>query len=190
MAKKEKAFLVGVDEAGRGSLAGPVVACAVMLFGKEEFNGIDICDSKKLSAKKRENSYLALTKCPSVRWGVGVISEKIIDKINIREATKKAMKKAVLKLGHKNLYLIIDGDFEIGGLHKQEARRKADGSVLECMIASIIAKVERDRLMQKYDKKYPGYGFSKHKGYGTKLHYDMIKKFGPSFIHRKSYRLL
>ncbi len=187
--KKEKLFLVGVDEAGRGALAGPVVACAALVLKKKNIINIDIDDSKKLSAKKREISYKKLINHPDVRWGIGIISEKVIDKINIREATKEAMKKAVLNLGYKRVHLIIDGDFVISSYQKQEALKGADGIVLECMIASIIAKVERDKIMQKYDKKYPEYGFKKHKGYGTKLHYEMLVKNGYCLIHRQSYRL-
>ncbi len=187
--KQQKLFLVGVDEAGRGALAGPVVASAVLLLKRKNIVDIDINDSKKLSPKKRETSYRKLINHPDIRWGIGIISEKIIDKINIREATKEAMKAAVLNLGYKNVRLVIDGDFLISGHQKQEAVKGADGIVLECMIASIIAKVERDKIMERYDKQYQEYGFKRHKGYGTKFHYSVLMKKGPCMIHRKSYRL-
>ncbi len=189
--KNEKNFyLVGLDEAGRGALAGPVVACAVFLLKKKNFSGIDICDSKKLSSKKREVSYRKLIKHPDIRWGVGIVSQIVIDKVNIRQATKIAMEEAVLKLNYNKIHLVIDGDFIINNLYyKQRAVKGADGKVLECMMASIIAKVERDKIMQKYDKKYPEYGFGKHKGYGTNFHYEMLAKNGHCLIHRQSFRL-
>lgn len=187
--KQQKLLLVGVDEAGRGALAGPVIACAVLLLKKENIMNIDIDDSKKLSPQKRENSHKILIEHPDVKWGIGLVSEKIIDKINIREATRMAMKIAVSRLNYKRIHLIIDGDFTIDSNQKQEAVRGADKVVLECMIASIIAKVERDKIMKKYDNQYPEYGFKNHKGYGTKFHYEALLKNGPCLIHRRSYRL-
>jgi ribonuclease HII len=123
-----------------------------------------------------------------VEWGVGSVSEKVIDKINILEATKLAMKKAVEKINDKKAILLIDGNFKINMERKQQPVIRGDEKVLECSMASIIAKVERDRLMEKYHKKYPQYGFDSHKGYGTKKHFEAIKKYGLCDIHRKSFR--
>ncbi len=186
---REQTFLVGIDEVGRGALAGPVVACAVMLSEKANLNHITIKDSKKLLLSQREESYKKLIKHPSIKWGMGIVSEKIIDKINIREATKEAMLRAALKLDCKKIHLVIDGNFTINTHYRQKAVKRADEFILECMIASIIAKVERDKIMQKYAKRYPEYGFERHKGYGTKFHYGALIKKGPCIIHRRSYRL-
>ncbi len=183
---KEKAKLIGLDEAGRGPLAGPVVACAVTIKGK--LNKIGIKDSKKISPKKREELYNYLVNSDCIEWGVGVVSEKVIDKINILEATKLAMKKALEKIDVENSYLIIDGNFEIDVNYPQKSVKRADESVLECSIASIIAKVERDKIMERYHKKYPLYEFSKNKGYGTEKHIYLIKKHGSCPIHRKTFK--
>ncbi len=183
-------YLVGLDEAGRGALAGPVIACAVFVLNKKNFSNIEICDSKKMSPQRREASYKKLIEHPDVRWGVGIVSQKVIDKVNIREATKMAMEEAVFKLNYNKIHLIIDGDFILNNsYYRQKAVKGADGKVLECMMASIIAKVERDKIMQKYDKKYPEYGFGRHKGYGTSFHYEMLAKNGQCLIHRQSFRL-
>lgn len=194
--------MVGLDEAGRGPLAGPVVAGAVLL--KSDFNKLlqsdfnNIRDSKKLSAKQREKFYKILTHHTDVEWGIGMVSEKIIDKINILEATKLAMQKAVKNLEFKMLeagpptidFLILDGNFSIKSAIPQKSIIKADEKVFSCSCASIIAKVTRDRLMLKYDKKYPNYGFAENKGYPTGFHRQMLKKYGPCKIHRKTFRPL
>ena len=205
--KKGYYCVVGIDEAGRGSLAGPVIAAALidlrlkisdLRFLKK------IKDSKKLSFQKREELYRVLNKHPNIKWGIGRVSEKVIDKINILEATKLAMKKAVQnlekklqKLNFHNFkqkkktlidYLILDGNFKININLSQKSIIKADEKVFSCALASIVAKVNRDRIMQKYHKKYPQYGFDKHKGYSTKLHFKTLKKYGPSPIHRKSFK--
>ncbi len=194
--KKGYSFVVGLDEAGRGSLAGPVVAACVNL--KFEIFNLQsifkkIKDSKKMTAKARDEAYKILTNHKNIKWAVGIVSEKIIDKINILEATKLAMVKAVRKL--KADYLILDGNFKIDtsrlcqgfGEPKQKSIIKGDQKVFSISAASIIAKVTRDRIMQKYDKKYPQYGFKKHKGYPTKVHFANLEKFGPCLIHRKSF---
>lgn len=191
---KEKAKLIGLDEAGRGPLAGPVVAAAVNIDKEKKSNilllkKLRIRDSKKVSAKKRELIYEEIINFSWIEWGIGVVSEKTIDRINILEATKLAMKKALEKIDKNNSLLIIDGNFKIDVIQRQKSVIRADTSILECSIASIVAKVERDRIMQKYHKKYPNYGFDKHKGYGTKRHYQAIKKYGPCAIHRKSFNL-
>jgi ribonuclease HII len=204
--KKKIKYAVGLDEAGRGPLAGPVVAGAIMIK-TNNFSFFPIRDSKKLSPKKREYFFKFLTKHPGLEWGAGVVSEKIIDRINIFEATKLAMRKALADLerkiendftgksGKKEAsglidFLILDGNFKLDKVNiSQKSIIKADEKVFSCAAASIIAKVTRDRIMDKYHKKYPTYRFNKHKGYPTKLHFRLIKKYGPSPIHRRSFRL-
>ncbi len=197
MAKKIKLRLIGLDEVGRGPLAGPVVAVALKVTNykkiqnsKFRIKNYSSLDSKKLSPRKREEIYEIITKSPFVEYGVGVVSEKIIDKVNILEATKLAMKKATERIDCTNARLIIDGNFTIDSQCVQKAVKRADETVLECSLASIIAKVERDGMMVDYHKKYPYYEFDKHKGYGTKKHREMIKKYGCCPIHRKSFKLL
>jgi ribonuclease HII len=217
-------IVVGLDEVGRGCLAGPVVAAAVVIKFKIQNPKCkmkiqnlklpsEIKDSKKLTPKKREELYKLITKSPFVDWGIGKVSEKMIDKINILEATKLAMKKAIKNLNYKlqntNLnkrkkgykmddcqkychlkkidFLILDGNLKLDLPIPQKAIVKADEKVLSCALASILAKVTRDKIMEKYTKKFPEYGFEKHKGYATKLHLKMLKKYGPCKIHRKSF---
>ena len=204
--RKKIKNVVGLDEAGRGPLAGPVVAGAIMIKTKN-FSFFPIRDSKKLSAKKREEFFKILTKHQGLKWGVGIVSEKIIDKINIFEATKLAMKKALINLeektrrgsARKNLakkplelidFLILDGNFKLDKVNiSQKSIIKADEKVFSCAAASIVAKVTRDRIMDKYHKKHPAYRFNEHKGYPTELHFKLIKKYGPCPIHRKSFNL-
>jgi len=185
--KKGFKFVAGLDEAGRGPLAGPVVAGAVVLKPELAKLLAGINDSKKLSEKQRENFYNILTKNKKIKWGVGIVSEKIIDKINILEASKLAMQKAVKDLGCKADYLLLDGNFTINSIVRQKAVVKGDQKSISISAASIIAKVTRDRVMQKYHKRYPKYGFNKHKGYPTEFHRQQIELFGPSEIHRKSF---
>jgi ribonuclease HII len=196
-------LIIGLDEAGRGPLAGPVTAAAVNfqlpIFNFQSIKQFSIFkrvnDSKLLTEKKREEIFDVLTNHPDILWGVGVVSEKVIDKINILEATKLAMEKAVrtltldsrLRGNDKTTYLLIDGNFKINLDIPQQSIIKGDQKVFSIAAASIIAKVTRDRLMQKMHKKYPQYGFDKHKGYGTKLHVEAIKKFSPCDIHRKTF---
>jgi len=257
MWKKRIKWVVCLDESGRGSLAGPVVAAATMLknpkfqipliakqlqgaerlvriskqipkikirnseqkgsghLTAEILNLFKICnlelgisrfrDSKKLSAKRREELYKILTTHPVIEWGIGKVSERIVDRINIFEATKLAMKRAIKDLERKSQkpkfqktydrrffgkidFLIIDGNFKIDLSIPQKSIVKADEKIFSCSLASIIAKVTRDKIMQRYQKKYPQYGFGKHKGYGTKQHLEMLKKFGPCRIHRQSFK--
>jgi ribonuclease HII len=183
--------IVGLDEAGRGPLAGPVVASAVLLKDKNKFSD-SIKDSKKITPRKRKEIFLKIINSPKIEWGIGIISEKIIDKINILEASKLAMKNAVLDLQKKIQpetvdFLLLDGNFKINFNLCQKSITKGDQKVFSIAIASIIAKVKRDQIMLDYDKKYPEYGFKKHKGYGTKEHFAMIKKYGPCKIHRKTF---
>ena len=194
--------VVGLDEAGRGPLAGPVVASAVVFTPakfKTQNSKIkitiqnskleEIHDSKKLTVKQRELWYEILTKQPYIKWGIGIVSEKIIDKINIFEATKLAMKKAIQSLGVMPEHLLIDGTFILEDLAvSQKAIIRGDEKIFSCAAASIIAKVTRDRIMFRYAKKYRQYGFENHKGYGTKAHCRALKKHGPCQIHRQSFR--
>jgi ribonuclease HII len=193
--KKGYKYIVGIDEAGRGPLAGPVSAGAVLIL-KKDFKEVkkikSVKDSKKLKEKKRREVYLNLIKTNKVKWGIGIVSEKIIDKINILQATKLAMIKAVKDLEKKNHikvdFLIMDGKMKLDLDINQESIVKADDKVFSVSAASIIAKVTRDKIMVKYDKKYPEYNFKKHKGYGTKEHLKNIKKNGICEIHRKSFK--
>lgn len=184
--------VVGLDEVGRGPLAGPVVVAAVMIRRLKILNlKFKIKDSKKLSELQREKIYKTLIKNPDIKWGIGIVSEKVIDKINILEATKLAMQKALRqaqgKLKKKADFLILDGNFGIDSKIPQKSIIKGDEKVFSCAAASIIAKVTRDRIMKKMHKKYPKYGFDSHKGYGTKLHIENLQNFGPCAIHRLTF---
>lgn len=186
-------FAAGLDEAGRGPLAGPVVAAAVCvnlkfkIFNFKSNKNLKLVnDSKKLSAGQRENLYRILISHPGISYGVGTVSEKVIDKINILQATKLAMKKALAKLP-KTDYLLIDGNFGIDASLPQQSIIKGDSKVFSIAAASIIAKVARDRIMDKLHEKFPQYGFDKHKGYGTKEHMGKIAEFGLCSSHRKTF---
>lgn len=177
-------FIAGLDEAGRGPLAGPVVAAAVILEEGVLIPGVN--DSKKLSEEKREFLYGEI-KSKALSIGVGIVDEKVIDEVNILNATYIAMKKALEALTVKPDYLLLDAvtlkDIPI----IQKPIIKGDSLSLSIAAASIIAKVERDRIISAYDEIYPAYQFSKHKGYGTKLHYECIKQFGLLPIHRRTF---
>ncbi|HJN62452.1 MAG TPA: ribonuclease HII [Candidatus Parcubacteria bacterium] len=183
--KKGYKKIACLDEAGRGPLAGPVVAAAVVINSKVKLKGVK--DSKQLSAKKREEVYKLLTSHSSIKWGTGKVSEKVIDRINILEASKLAMRRALKNLKQKPHFLILDGNFKINSDIPQKSIIKADEKVFSCMLASIIAKVTRDKIMERYHKKYPQYDFNKHKGYPTRLHIQLLKKYGPCKIHRKTF---
>lgn len=174
----------GVDEAGRGPLAGPVFAAAVILPENCEIEGLN--DSKKLSEKKRE-ALFDVIKEKAVSWSVASVDEKIIDEINILQATYLAMKNAVEGLDVPADYALIDGNrmppVEIDG----ETIVKGDAKSMSVAAASILAKVSRDRFMLELDKEYPQYQFAKHKGYGTKLHYEMLTEHGISPCHRITF---
>jgi len=263
--RKGYKWVAGLDEAGRGPLAGPVIAAAVAINpnfkalnpkqyqsskfknSKHEFRNLDFShldlfrvsdlgfriskfrDSKKLTSRARDKFYEILTNHPKIWWGIGIVSEKVIDKINILNATKLAMTKAISNLIIKSKcqkfhcstqpnvktnqkfkktkktasqilddrlksamlklvdFLILDGNMKLNIDIPQKAIIRADEKVFSCAAASILAKVTRDRMMLKYDKKYPEYGFKKHKGYPTRLHFLKLQKFGPCKIHRKSF---
>lgn len=178
-------FVSGVDEAGRGPLAGPVVAAAVIL--SEEIIIDEVNDSKKLTPKKREILFDKI-KTQSLSYGIGIVDNEIIDKINILQATFLAMKQALSKLKIKPDIVLVDGNHKIPGLEiKQEAIISGDAKSQSIACASILAKVTRDNLMLDYAKQYPQYSFEKHKGYGTKAHIEAIRKFGACPIHRKTF---
>ena len=177
--------ICGIDEAGRGPLAGPVYAAAVILPLGLEITGLN--DSKKLSEKKREELFDVICE-KAVDFSIGIADEKEIDEINILNATFLAMKRAVDGLKIKPDYALIDGNRypRIGGI-TEETIVKGDGKSMSVAAASILAKVSRDRYMLEIAEKYPQYCFEKHKGYGTKLHYEMLEKYGISPVHRKSF---
>ena len=174
----------GIDEAGRGPLAGPVFAAAVVL--PENYSHPVLNDSKKLSEKKRDAVYDDIIK-DAVCYSVGIATEEEIDEINILNATFLAMKRAVDGLSIKPDFAYIDGNQYPKTGVKEETIVKGDGKCISVAAASIIAKVSRDRFMLEIDKQYPEYQFGKHKGYGTKLHYEMIEKYGVSKVHRRSF---
>ena len=176
-------IIAGVDEAGRGPLAGPVVAGAVIL--KVLFFKETIDDSKKLSAKKRERAYREI--CEKAIVGIGIVDEKEIDRINIYQATIKAMSLAIRNLSIPPEYIIVDGNMKLSAQCPVRSIIKGDSRSLSIAAASIIAKVTRDNLMVKFHKQYPQYGFAKHKGYATRGHIEAIKKCGYSPIHRMSF---
>jgi ribonuclease HII len=177
--------LTGIDEAGRGPLAGPVAAAAV-IFPKDLILP-DLNDSKKLSEKKRE-ALFEMIKEKASAYAIETVDNKIIDKINILKATFLAMSRAVLKLKIKPDLCLIDGNQKIPGLpFNQETIVKGDAKSACIAAASILAKVARDRIMFRYAKKYPVYEFEKHKGYGTKKHIEILKKYGHCPIHRITF---
>ena len=206
--KKGFQYIAGIDEAGRGCIAGPVVAGIVCLnynFIKERRRGenfirhlykLGLKDSKKISPQKREYFFRMLSESKFFSLATGSVSEKIIDSKNIFEATKLAMKKALKNLLRKEKekakkfsvdFLIIDGNFFIDAKVPQKPIISADERVFLCISASIVAKVTRDRMMMRYHKIYNYYGFDKHKGYFTKLHLKALKKYGPCPLHRQSF---
>ncbi len=176
-------WLAGVDEAGRGPLAGPVVAAAVILINPEMLAGIN--DSKKLSAARREELYVRIARSSIV--GIGFADEKQIDELNIYEATRLAMKKAVLNLPHTPASLLIDGPIRLDLELKQKGVIHGDGKSASIAAASIVAKVFRDHWMRRLHELYPAYGFHNHKGYGTAEHMEALNEKGPSPVHRYSF---
>ncbi len=176
--------IAGVDEAGRGPLAGPVFASVAILSANHNICGLD--DSKKLSEKKRELLYDEIVE-KAVDYAVASASEEEIDEINILQATFLAMKRAVEKLKVIPNLILVDGNLKPDFNLSTECIVKGDSLVDSISAASILAKVSRDRYMKELSKKYPEYGWEKNKGYGTKAHYEAIKKYGITSIHRKSF---
>ncbi|MFP4015472.1 MAG: ribonuclease HII [Halanaerobiales bacterium] len=181
-------LVAGIDEAGRGPLAGPVVAAAVILNSKEPIYGLD--DSKKLTEKKREQLY-EIIMGNAVSVGIGIIDNKTIDKINILQATFQGMKQAISDLHKTPDYILVDGNMKIPGLNfKQDCIVDGDSFVNSIAAASIIAKVTRDRIIEDYHRDYPYYGFDRNKGYGTSEHIQGLKENGPTPIHRFSFSIV
>ncbi|MDI6801987.1 MAG: ribonuclease HII [Thermodesulfovibrionales bacterium] len=178
-------IIAGMDEAGRGPLAGPVVAAAVILPEGMRIEGIR--DSKKIPEKEREELFYEILR-NAVDAGVGIIDAEEIDRINILSATRRAMHKAAAHLTNKPDIILIDA-LQIPSISiKQMPIIKGDAKSASIAAASIVAKVIRDRIMAKYHSVYPQYNFDRHKGYATAAHLDKIKEYGPCFIHRKSFR--
>lgn len=182
-------YICGIDEAGRGPLAGPVVVGAVVMKPDSKLEWVN--DSKKVTEKRREILYDRILE-ESLAWGVGIVSWDEIDDLNILNATKKgltkALKQVVEKLKTKPDIVLVDALREIDTLGiPYQSIIKGDATCYSIACSSIIAKVTRDRIMREYDEAFPEYGFAKHKGYGTKEHIEAIKKYGPCLIHRKSF---
>ncbi len=177
--------VAGIDEVGRGALCGPVVAAALVFGTPAELPGLD--DSKKLSPRQRDALFAEITALPGVQIGVGIVSHEIVDRVNVLQATILAMRQAVDDLPALPSYLLIDG-LEIR--HRSIPCKKVirgDALCPSISAASIVAKVVRDRIMDKYDGVFPGYGFSRHKGYGTREHLDAIASRGVASLHRKTF---
>lgn len=178
-------YVAGVDEVGRGPLAGPVYAAAVILDPTKPILGLN--DSKKLSEKKRLELYETILQ-EAIGYAITWEDPSVIDTINILEATKRAMTRAIQVLNPTPDFLLLDAlHLEAFPMDTQQAVVKGDSNVNCIAAASILAKVSRDKLMAEYDLMYPGYYFSQHKGYGTRMHYEALEKLGPSPIHRKSF---
>jgi len=181
----ERAIVAGVDEAGRGPLAGPVVAAAVVLDLSLDWHGLD--DSKQLTAEQRAALFArVLTGARAFAWSV--TGPRAIDRVNIRRATHAAMTRAVALLRLVPELVLIDGHETVAGIpHAQQAVIGGDGKCLSIAAASILAKVVRDRIMERLDRVWPAYGFAKHKGYGTAEHMDALRDHGPCPLHRWSF---
>jgi ribonuclease HII len=185
-------LIAGLDEAGRGPLAGPVVAAAVMLpirwaQGSLPRGLYGLNDSKQLNPEEREHYYLFLTSHPDVRYGVSIVDSAIVDSINILQATHRAMNEALGQLQPAPEHILVDG-LPVRSLpFTQRAIIEGDAKSYSIAAASVIAKVTRDRLMIEYDRQYPVYGFAEHKGYGTPRHLAALVRHGPCPIHRVSF---
>lgn len=176
--------IAGVDEAGVGPWAGPVVACACVLRTYELKS--KIADSKVLTKKQRETSYVEIVKNADI--GIGIVSNDVIDKINILNAVHLAVEEALKNLTLKPQYILLDGRLKVAsGNTPWKSVIDGDALCFSIACASIVAKVCRDKIMTQMDNIYPGYGFAKHNGYGTSLHIDSLRKLGPCKIHRKSF---
>ena len=189
---REFTLVAGVDEAGRGPLAGPVVAAAVILpcawrdAGFDE-RLVDLNDSKQLTEAQRENFFQILTTHPSIRSAVAIVDAATIDDINILQATHRAMNNALAQLHPQPQHVLVDGRPVKTMTLPQTALVKGDSRSYSIAAASVLAKVTRDRMMLEFDAKFPGYGFAIHKGYGTPQHLAAITKLGPCPIHRMTF---
>ena len=178
-------YICGIDEAGRGPLAGPVVVAAAIMPRNSMIEGVN--DSKKVSEKKREKLYEEITSS-AIAWGVGIIDQTEIDNINILNATKKGLTQSLKELEVKPELILVDALTKIDTLGiPYRSIIKGDAKSYSIAAASIIAKVTRDRIMRQWDELYPMYGFEKHKGYGTKMHIEAIKEYGICPLHRRSF---
>ena len=178
-------YICGIDEAGRGPLAGPVVVASVIMPENSMIEGVN--DSKKVSEKKREKLYDLILE-EAISYGVGIIGQDEIDEINILNATKKGLTISLKELTQKPDLIIVDALTHIDTLGTPyESIIKGDAKCYSISAASIIAKVTRDRIMREWDKIYPQYGFAQHKGYGTSAHINAIKEYGPCILHRKTF---
>ena len=182
---EKKYTIVGIDEAGRGPLAGPVVSASVLI--EEKYLPHEINNKKKISEKNRKILYKEIVK-NAIQYGIGIVSPKEIDKINIHNATLLSMKESYKKINCKTCKVYIDGIFTPNIRGNLCAIKHGDRLVPIISAASIIAKVTRDNIMLEIDKEFPEYDFKKHKGYPTKHHIDMIKKYGICKYHRKSFK--
>ncbi len=183
--KKEYRYIAGIDEVGRGPLAGPVMAAAVVLPPYCELPGID--DSKKLTPLKREKLYVDIFEA-ALSVGIGRVDQVEIDKINILNASLKAMVIALKNLSCPVEYVLVDGIFPIATDISQMTLKKGDSKSVLIAAASVVAKVTRDKIMEAYHYQYPCYNFARNKGYGTREHLDALKKYGCSPLHRKTFR--
>jgi ribonuclease HII len=179
--------IAGLDEAGRGPLAGPVVAAAVVLPPSRSMKGV--ADSKTLTAERRERAFLRIQK-KALGIGIGIVEAEEIDRLNILRASLKAMELALQGLSIAPDLLLIDGLHTLNLPLKQQAIPKGDGRCLSIAAASIVAKVTRDRLMVDYHARYPQYNFARHKGYGTREHLQAIREHGCCPLHRQSFRTI
>ncbi len=175
--------VAGLDEAGRGPLAGPVV-CACCMMGEKYIDGIN--DSKKLSEKKREFLFDSIRE-NAVAYGIGIVDEKEIDRINILQATKKGMEIAIDNLSISPDIVLVDAVKGLNVPYPIKSIVKGDATSYSIAAASVLAKVTRDKIMREYAVRYPDYGFDKHKGYGTAAHIDALKKYGACDIHRRTF---
>ena len=183
--KRNIKYIAGIDEAGRGPLAGPVVVASVIMPKDSMIEGVN--DSKKVSEKKREKLYDIILE-EAISYGIGIIYQDEIDEINILQATKKGVTTAIKQMDIKPDLILVDALTGIDTLNiPYQSIIKGDAKCYAISAASIIAKVTRDRIMREWDKIYPQYGFSSHKGYGTAQHIAAIKEYGPCPLHRKSF---
>jgi len=190
--RRKVAPVAGVDEAGRGPLAGPVVAAAVILPAHWLEPGIetqlrDLTDSKQLTEAQRESFFDILSNHPQIRHAIAVVDSKTIDQINILQATHRAMNAALAKLKPAPEHVLVDGRAVKTMRFPQTALIKGDSLSYSIAAASVLAKVTRDRMMLQYEAQFPGYGFARHKGYGTTNHLEALQKMGPCPIHRHSF---